>query len=532
MKRSGNNLSRRQFVSGAVTAAAAACLPPSVSKFSGVPMRGSAGAPAPGQRITEHVHFAAEPFPPEQVRLLDGPFLDAAMVNQRYLESLPPDRLLHTFRINAGFPSTAEPLGGWEKPDCELRGHFVGHYLSACALSYASLGDATLKQRGDSIVTELAKCQRAHGNGYLSAFPEDFFDRLREGKDVWAPFYTIHKILAGQLDMYTYCQNEQALEIAEGMAGWIRHWSAGISDEQMQRTLKTEYGGTSEALLNLAGITGREEYIDLAHRFEQPSFFDPLSRHQDELKGLHVNTNIPKVIGAARRYELTGDPYYREVASYFLTEVSRERAFVTGGTSNAEYWRTEPGDLSTEISLVSEECCCGYNLLKLTRHVYGWTADPRFMDYYERTLFNSRLGTQDPQGLKMYYLPLQAGYWKYYNSKFNSFWCCTGTGAEEFSKLANTIYFRAENEWFVNLFVPSEAHWPEKGISIRQETKFPRAARDQLHCESSKPCGNRDQRANSKLGRGWRLDRSKWRGAPRLREPRQLFENQARVERW
>lgn len=480
-------ISRRKFVTGAVTSMAAACIP---LRGKGVAWAGLPRVAGEGSRrptVTERVSSQAEEFPLGHVRLLEGPFLDAAKVNESYLESLPEDRLMHNFLVNAGLPSTAEPLGGWERPDCELRGHFVGHYLSACALNYASAGSSTLKTRGDSMVAQLAKCQQIHGNGYLSAFPESYFDRLREGKDVWAPFYTIHKILAGQLDMYTYCQNEQALEIAEGMAGWIRHWTTGMSDDQMQRILLTEYGGTSEALLNLAGITGEEKYLELAHRFEQPSFFDPLSKHEDELKGLHVNTNIPKVIGAARRYELTGDPYYREVATYFLNEVSKERAFVTGGTSDAEYWRTDPGNLSTEISVVSEECCCGYNMLKLTRHVYGWTADPRYMDYYERTLFNSRLGTQNAEGLKMYYLPLQAGYWKYYNSKFNSFWCCTGTGAEEFSKMGNTIYFRNAKEVFVNLLIPSEAQWPEKGITIRQETKFPEEEGTTLTVKAANP---------------------------------------------
>ena len=246
-------------------------------------------------------------------------------------------------------------------------------------------------------MAELAKCQEAKGTGYLSAFPESFFDRLSDGQGVWAPFYTLHKIMAGNLDMYTYCQSEQALAVAEGMARWMGHWTNGISDDHMQRILKTEYGGTNEALYNLSAITGKWQYFRTATRFEQPDFFDPLAGHRDELKGLHTNTNIPKVIGAARRYELTGDPYYHEVAQYFWEEVTQERAYVTGGTSNGEGWDTDAGNLSKALSLWSEECCCGYNMLKLTRHVHQWSADPRYMDYYERTLFNSRLGTQHPE---------------------------------------------------------------------------------------------------------------------------------------
>ena len=472
-------ISRRQFVSGVMTSAA----------LSLVPGRMALGQDQDGRQHPwkDKVPYLASPFPLDQVRLLDGPFLEAAKINQQYLKSVPNDRLLHSFRLTAGLPSTAEPLGGWEAPTSELRGHFTGHFLSACALSYASLGDEALKAKGESIVAELAKCQKANGDGYLSAFPEEFFDRLQEGKDVWAPFYTLHKIMAGLLDMYTHCHTEQALQIAEGMGGWIGHWSIGISDEAMQRILRTEYGGTMEALLNLAAATGGWQFLDTAGRFEQPSFFNPLAAHQDQLKGLHVNTHIPKVIGAARKYELTGDDHYHDIAAYFWEEVSKERSFVTGGTSSAEYWRTNPGDLSTELSDVSEECCCGYNMLKLTRHVYQWTADPRCMDYYERTLFNSRLGTQDEDGMKMYYLPLQTGYWKYYNSRYNSFWCCTGTGAEEFAKLADSIYFHNDRDIFVNLFIASEVHWPEKGLTIRQDTRFPEQQGTTITIKAAQP---------------------------------------------
>jgi uncharacterized protein len=469
------SVSRRQFVSGVMSSAALALLPKTAGALAGsaaaedLLLQG--GRPhGPDARVT----LLAAPFSMAQVRLLDGPFLDATKANLEYLHSLPADRLVHNFRVNAGLASSAEPLGGWEAPDCELRGHFTGHFLSACALAYASTGDVELKAKGEAVVAELAKCQDAKGNGYLSAFPESFFDRLSDGKGVWAPFYTLHKIMAGNLDMYTCCQSEQALAVAEGMARWMGHWTNGISDDHMQRILKTEYGGTNEALYNLSAITGKRQYFRTATRFEQSDFFGPLAGHRDELKGLHTNTNIPKVIGAARRYELTGDPYYHEVAEYFWEEVTQERAYVTGGTSNGEGWDTDAGNLSKALSLWSEECCCGYNMLKLTRHVHQWTADPRYMDYYERTLFNSRLGTQHPDnGMKMYYFPLETGYWKFFHSQFNSFWCCTGTGVEEFSKFTDTIYSHNEHDVFVNLFIASEVRWPEKGFTVRQKTSFP-----------------------------------------------------------
>lgn len=441
-----------------------------------------AGVPAPllaraagAASSHEKIRTALSPFPLQQVRLLDGPFLQAARTNQKYLLSLQPDRLLHTFRLTAGLPTTAEPLGGWEKPDCELRGHFAGgHYLSACALAYASTGDQEIKARGDLMVAELAKCQKKLGNGYLSAFPESFFDRLRDGGRVWAPFYTIHKILAGHIDMYQLTGNAQALETAKGMADWICNWVAPLGDEHLVRVLETEWGGTNEALYNLYAITGNRWYLRTGDRFRVPSFFDPLAGHRDELKGLHVNTHIPQVIGAARRFEVSGEPYYHEIADYFWHEVTGERTYCTGGTSNFEFWRSDPGDLKGQLSGNTAECCCGYNMLKLTRHLYQWTGDPRFFDYYERTLFNSRLGTQHPDnGGKMYYLPLEAGYWKLYNSPTDSFWCCTGTGAEEFAKFGDSIYFHNDHDLFVNLFIASQVEWPEKGLSVRQQTSFP-----------------------------------------------------------
>ncbi|MGB6393543.1 MAG: beta-L-arabinofuranosidase domain-containing protein [Candidatus Acidiferrales bacterium] len=481
-------LSRRQFVAGLASTAAVACLPKSAFPLDLGVFGATQASGSPAQKMPDRVAIRAVPFPLANVRLLKGPFLDAANANLDFMHSLPVDRLVYNFRSNANLPVSAVPLGGWEDPKCELRGHFTGHYLSACALGYATSGDSTLRSNGEAVVDQLAKCQKAMQNGYLSAFPETFFDRLSEGQPVWAPFYTLHKILAGNIDMYTYCGNEQALANAEGLAQWIGHWTNGISDDHMQRILKTEYGGTNEALYNLFAITGKGRYFETARRFEQPDFFNPLAEHRDELKGLHVNTHIPKVIGAARRYELTADPHYRDISAFFWETVTQERAYVTGGTSNGESWNTEPGNLAGQLSMWSEECCCGYNMLKLTRHLHQWTGDPRYFDYYERTLFNSRLGTEHPEnGMKMYYLPLQTGGWKYFHSRFNSFWCCSGTGVEEFSKLTDSIYFHNDRDIFVNLFISSEVRWPEKGLTLTQKTSFPEQEGTSLSIKAEKP---------------------------------------------
>ena len=478
-------ISRRKFVAAAAAVSASAVL--RAPAFS---LNLSSGDSEVSKSLgREAVVAQAVPFPMKSVRLRPGVFSAAAESNRHYLKTLPPERLLHSFRLTAGLPSSAEPLGDWEKPDCELRGHFAGgHYLSACALAFASSGDQELKRNGDLMVTGLAKCQAQHKNGYLSAFPQEFFDRLRDGVKVWAPFYTIHKIMAGHLDMYMLAGNQQALETVENMAGWVDSWADPLSDTQMQRVLLVEYGGMGEVLSNLYAVTGKKEYLELAQRFDKRSFFDPLAAHRDELKGLHVNTHIPQVIAAARLYELTGDRRYWNIADYFWNEVTSERSYCTGGTSNLELWRSDPGVLSTQLSSETTEDCCAYNMMKLTRHLFAWSPQARYMDYHERVLFNHRMGTIDPEtGTTVYYLPLGNGYSKIYAKPFDSFWCCNGTGAEEFAKLTDTIYFHDDDSIFVNLYIASDLDWPEKGIRISQLTSFPEEQGTTLQVSSDKP---------------------------------------------
>ncbi len=445
---------------------------------------------------------AAQPIPMSQVRLLPGPFLDAAEWNRGYMNRLPADRLLHSFRLTAGLPSTAQPLGGWEiyveptpgkrvNSEGELRGHFVGHFLSASAQLYASMGDKEAKAKADYLVAELAKCQQKLGpSGYLSAFPIEWFDRLDARKPVWAPFYTIHKIMAGMFDMYTLAGNQQALQVLEGMSNWADEWTASKSEEHMQDILRTEYGGMNEVLYNLAAVTGNDRWAKAGDRFTKKEFFNPLALRNDALTGLHVNTHIPQVIGAAARYEISSDMRFHDVADYFWYEVVTARSYVTEGTSNGEGWLTQPRMLAAELkrSVATAECCCSYNMLKLTRHLYSWKPDPAYFDYYERALFNHRLGTIQPKtGYTQYYLSLTPGAWKTFNTEDKSFWCCTGSGVEEFSKLNDSIYWRDSEGLTVNLFIPSELNWEEKGFKLRQETKFPEQQSTTLTVTAAKP---------------------------------------------
>jgi uncharacterized protein len=428
------------------------------------------------------------PFPLSSVRLGSGLFQEQAEINARYLDSLSVARLLHSFRICAGISSSATPYGGWEDPTCELRGHFNGgHFLSAVALASAASGNSDLQRRGDEVVAALAQCQKKMGTGYLSAFPPELFEHLAKGQQVWAPFYTYHKIMAGMLDMHSLAGNADALAVAEGMARWVGNYFSGISAEQRQRMLRTEYGGMNEVLVNLAALTQKERYLETARLFEQPGFLDPLAERRDELQGLHANTHVPKIIGAARMYEVTGERRYREIAQYFLEEVLTARNYAIGNTSLDEHWRSAPGQLQGTLGWSNAECCVAYNLMKLQRLVFGWTGNARWMDEYERTLFNCRLGTQQASGLKQYFFPLAAGYWRAYNSAEDSFWCCTGTGAEEFAKLTDTIFFHRGSDVYVNQFIAAALQWQEEGLALQQVTRFPAEQGTTIKITSSRP---------------------------------------------
>jgi hypothetical protein len=428
--------------------------------------------------------FARDPMQPKvrefalgDVTLESGPLQQAREWNRGYLMRLPNDRLLHNFRVNAGIPSTAAPLGGWETPTCELRGHFVGHYLSACAMLYAATSDNAVKSKADEIVAGLAECQaKLNDNGYISAFPAEFFDRLDQRKNVWAPFYTIHKIMAGLYDMKTQAGNDQALDVVVKMAGWVDAWTATKTEEHMQEILNTEYGGMNDVLYNLAVVTGDDRWARAGDRFTKKIFFTPLVLRRDALKGQHMNTHVPQVIGAARRYEISSDYRFRDVSRFFFETVSESRTYATGGSSNNEHWLVDPDHLAAEkkVSANHQECCCSYNMMKLARHLYAWSGDPRFIDYYERNLLNHCLGAIEPEtGHTTYFLSLAPGAWKTTCTEDATFWCCTGTGVEEFSKLNNSIYFHDDDSLYVNLYFASTVDWKDRGIRLRQRTSLP-----------------------------------------------------------
>jgi hypothetical protein len=434
----------------------------------------------------------AQPFPLSQVRLLDSPFRDAMLRDGNYLLSLDTDRLLYNFRVNAGLPSSAQPYSGWEDPKCELRGHTVGHYLSACSLMYASTGDARFKQRVDTIVAGLAECQKAlatNGShlGYLSAFPESFIDRVENRQKVWAPWYTLHKIMAGLLDASQLCGNAQALEVLTNMANWVKFRVDRLPAAQMQRSLDTEHGGMNEVLANLYAVTGDANYLRLSAAFNHAKVLDPLARSEDRLNGVHANTQIPKIMGATREFELTGDPKYLAIARTFWDSVTLRRSYVIGGDSDHEQF-FPTNDFAKHLSAETCETCNTYNMLKLTRELFALEPDAAKMDFYERALYNHILASQDPkQGMFVYLMSLKPGHFKTYSTPEDSFWCCVGTGMENHAKYSDTIYFHGNGSLYVNLFIPSELSWPEKNLIVRQETKFPESETTRLSFKTEAP---------------------------------------------
>lgn len=473
----GHFVSRRRFLGGAAAAAGGAALFSPAVFAKDKAQQGAAAGTTEDVAIQDLVHasvaktqWKVEPFSMTEVRLLPGFWKDTMELNRSYLYSLPNERLAHNFRVTAGIPSDADPLGGWEAPDCELRGHYVGHYLSACALLHAGTGDKPILVKSNELVGMLAECQAK--DGYLGAYPATFYDKLRAHQKVWAPFYTYHKIMAGLVDMYEHTGNRQALEMATKMADWASTYANSFSADDWQHVLQVEHGGMNEVSFNLYAITGNTKYRDLAYRFEHKRIFDPLANNEDKLAGNHANTNIPKVIGAARGYELTGDARYETISQNFYRIVTEHHAYCTGGTSNGEMWH-EADAIAAQLGPAAEECCCSYNMMKLSRLLYGQDPDPKYFDYYERLLYNVRYGTQDRNGMLMYYVPLQPGMYKTFGTPFDAFWCCTGTGSEEYAKLNDSIYFHDNDAVYVNLFIPSKLDWKERGLKLQQTSKFP-----------------------------------------------------------
>ncbi len=432
----------------------------------------------------------AQPFKPGTVRLKDGVYKETLDINYEYLLHFNTLQLVHNFRANAGLPNTVSPMAGWESPWSELRGHFTGHFLSALGMMYAATGDERLKLKADTLIHELSTVQQALGtSGYLSAYPESFIDRVEAGTQVWAPYYTLHKILAGLVDAYLYFDNPEALETAKRMGNWFYTRNNKLTYPEREKMLLMEYGGVGESLWNLYAITRDAKYKDAAMYFHQDAFLNPLKNYTDKMTGMHANTQFPKVVAAARQYELTADPVYKNLSIFFWEEITNARSYVTGGNSNYEHFRSEPWKLADMLGPYDHENCNTYNMLKLTEHLFCWEPRAEYADYYERAALNGILGTQHPEvgGTAMYYIPMRPGMFRAYSEPSDSYFCCSGSGIESYSKFGNCIYYHQGTQLWVNQFIASELIWEEQNVTLTQDTRFPDEDHMQFTLKAKRP---------------------------------------------
>ena len=421
-----------------------------------------------------------EPFRLNQVELLPSPFKHAQQLDAEWLLSLDPDRLMHRVHKNAGLTPKGENYGGWESQRGGGRG--LGHYMSACAMMWAATGDADFKYRTDYIVDELKICQDAKGTGYIGTVPDSIWTQVGNG-EIYStgfdlnggivPWFILHKLFAGLYDIYIYTGNEKAKAVLLDLCDWAYNQFKSLNDEQWQQILACEHGGMLEVLANVYSITGNKRYLNMTHWFDHKQFFSPLSHEVDSLAGLHANTQIPKVVGAAQRYLLTNNEEDKVMSHFFWETVVNNHTYCMGGNGDGEHFGPK-GILSSRLSDRTAETCNTYNMLKLTKLFLLETADTKYGDYYEKALYNHILASQNPEtGMTTYYLPLIAGSKRGYSSAFETFTCCVGTGFENHARYGEAIYFRdKKNNLFVNLYIPSVLEWDETGMTITQQGSY------------------------------------------------------------
>ncbi len=454
-----------------------------LSLFSVMELSAQSYVPEVGEELMQvktSVELGAYSFNLSDIQLKESIFKEAMDVHAKWLLTLEPDKLLSGFMTNAGLEAKAEKYGSWESDG--LAGHSLGHYLSGLSLYYRVTGDTAALNRINYTVDELERAQKAKGTGYIAAIPngDDLFYRVSLGNirshgfDLnggWAPWYTLHKEMAGLMDAYLYAGNKKALEVNIGLADWACNLLRGLTFEEFQRMMRCEYGGMNEALVNTYALTGDSKYLELSRRFHDTFVMVPLQERLNPLPFKHSNTQIPKVIGAIRRYELTGERSDYTLADFFWHTMVDHHTYAPGGNANYEYLGPED-QLGDKLTNNTMETCNTHNMLKLTRHLFAIKPSAQLMDYYERGLYNHILASQDRKTAEVcYFVPLKMGAKKGFH---NSFTCCVGTGMENHVKYGETIYYRgADGSLFVNLFIPSELNWKEKNAVISIDSNIP-----------------------------------------------------------
>ena len=400
-----------------------------------------------------------------------------------YVLRVNPDRLLASAYIAMGQKPKALPYGGWESlsfgewNDRTLRGHSLGHYLSALAGFYAAAGSEMAKQKLDYVISEIKKLQRK--DGFFDSIPSTPFDKVFTGSfyadrfnlaDWWVPWYAIHKIYAGLIDAFKLGKNDDALKIVTGMADWAVSGLKNLNDEQFQKMLVCEHGGMCKVMADMYEITDKKEYLDLSERFIHKEIVNPLIEQQDKLQGYHANTQIPKIIGLAKLYELTKKEEYRKACEFFFKTVTKNHSYVIGGNSKGEHFGAQ---FEEPLERDTCETCNTYNMLELTEHLFAWNRTAYYADFYETALYNHILSSQDPEtGAKTYFVGMKPGFFKIYGDFENAWWCCVGTGMENPERYGRFIVQDYDDTIYINLFIPSTFETAD-GWKIQIKTDFP-----------------------------------------------------------
>ena len=427
-----------------------------------------------------------EPICDRSVELQDRELLRRRRENRKYLMELENDKLLLHHRFEAGLDTHGRNPedfhGGWESPLCQLRGHFLGHWLSAAAMEVSATGDRELKAKADTLVGELAKCQDNNGGEWCASIPEKYLTLIARGKGCWAPQYTIHKTFMGLLDMYELTGNEEALAIARSFAQWFIRWSSQFNEEEFNRILDVETGGMLEVWSQLYGITKEPAHRGLMDKYYRKSLFDGLLEGRDVLTNMHANTTIPEALGAARAYEVTGEAKWLAVVKAYWDEAVTKRGFYcTGGQTAGEIW-TPKMSLSPRLGEKNQEHCTVYNMMRLADFLFRHTGEAVYGDYWERNLYNGIMaqayyqfdrgghGETSPYpetGLLTYFLPLKSGGVKAWSSKTKHFYCCHGSLVQANAGHVRGIFYKDDAHVYVNQYTPSDVSFEMRGTEVR-----------------------------------------------------------------
>lgn len=401
------------------------------------------------------------------VKILPGVFRERMDVNRQYLLELDANCLLQNFYLEAGIilpglqvvdnPETANLHWGWEAPTCQLRGHFLGHWISAAAKLIAADGEPELRVKLNNIVSELARCQELNGGEWVGSIPEKYFTRLIKNQYIWSPQYVMHKTIVGLSDAYIYAGNTQALDILSHLSDWYITWTEKAAETNPHAVYAGEEAGMLEVWAQLYQLTKDEKYLTLAKRYADAGLFRKLKEGKDSLTNCHANASIPFTHGAAKMYEITGDSDWLEVIKLFWKVAVTDRGmFSTTGMNAGEFW-VPPHMQGHFLGSSDQEFCTVYNMVRTASYLLKYTGEAQYADYIERALYNGFLAQQNAQtGMPAYFLPLGAGSRKKWGTKTRDFWCCHGTMVQAQTLYPELVWFTDGDKITAAQYIPSE----------------------------------------------------------------------------